>query len=141
MPLRVLLADDSDIMRTAIARLLKEEASVQLIGEAKGFAQAIELAAALKPEIVLLDIHMKDELDFPPDVVKDQLQEVKCTLAISVWNDEKAHELARSLGAKILLDKANLYSTLIPAIKDHCGEHEPIALFDSSNAPFEATSL
>ena len=97
-------------MRTAIARLLKDEASIQLVGEAKGFAEAIKLAAALKPEIVLLDIHMNDELDFPPDVVKDQLQlqEVKCVLAISVWSDEKAHDLAKSLGAKILLDKANL---------------------------------
>jgi hypothetical protein len=64
---------------------------------------------------------MSDELDYPPALVKAQLlQNVKCILAMSVWNDEKAHALAESFGAKVLLDKANLYSTLIPAIKQHC---------------------
>jgi DNA-binding NarL/FixJ family response regulator len=121
MPLRVLLADDSDVMRTAIARLLKDEVSVQLVGEAKGFAETIQMTVALKPDALLLDIHMSDELDYPPALVKAQLlQNVKCILAMSVWNDEKAHVLAESFGAKVLLDKANLYSTLIPAIKQHC---------------------
>lgn len=108
-------------MRTPILRLLQEGTSVELIGEARGFAETIRLCAALKPDIPLLDLHMDDEHEFPPQVVREQLlQSVKCILAISVWNDEKAHALAASLGGKTLLDKANLYSTLIPAIKHHC---------------------
>jgi DNA-binding NarL/FixJ family response regulator len=107
-------------MRAAIIQLLKEEASVQLVGEAKGFAETISLTAALKPDILVMDLHMYDEHDYPPPLVRDQVQSVKCILAISVWNDEKAHALAESFGAKILLDKANLYSTLIPAIKHYC---------------------
>lgn len=142
MPVSVLLADDSDVMRAAIARLLKDEAGVQLVGEAKGFADVIRLTAALKPDILLLDIHMSDELDYPPPLVKDQLlQNVKCILAISVWNDEKAHVLAESLGAKVLLDKANLYSTLIPAIKNYCTNvrSESVPLFSVSSPPVETT--
>ena len=143
MSVSVLLADDSDVMRAAIARLLKDEVSVQLVGEAMGFAETIQIAAALKPDVLLLDIHMSDELDYPPALVKDQLlQNVKCILAISVWNDEKAHALAESLGAKVLLDKANLYSTLIPAIKHHCTSvpSESVPLFKASCPSAEATS-
>jgi two-component system chemotaxis response regulator CheB len=134
MPLRVLLADDSDVVRAAIARLLKEEASFQLVGEATGFAETISLSAGLKPDILLMDLHMDDEHDYPPPLVREQLiQTVKCILAISVWNDEKAHALAESFGAKVLLDKANLYSTQIPAIKHHCtgGPTESVPLTPS----------
>jgi hypothetical protein len=36
---------------------------------------------------------------------------------ISLWNDDKAKALAERFGARALLDKANLYSELISAIK------------------------
>jgi hypothetical protein len=37
-----------------------------------------------------------------------------------VWNDEQAKALAKRFGARVLLDKVNLYSELIPAIKFNC---------------------
>lgn len=143
MPVRVLLADDSEVMRSAIARLLKDEASVQLVGEAKGFAETLRLSSDLKPDILLLDLHMGDEHEYPPLVVRQQLlQSVKCILAMSVWNDDKAHALAASLGANVLLDKANLYSTLIPAIKHHCPnvQTESIPQVPASSPTVEAAS-
>jgi hypothetical protein len=44
----------------------------------------------------------------------------KCVLAISLWSDTEAKALGESLGAAVLLDKAKLYSELIPAIKQFC---------------------
>jgi hypothetical protein len=41
-------------------------------------------------------------------------------LAISVWNDSEAKALAEQFGAKALIDKARLFSDLIPAIKLFC---------------------
>jgi DNA-binding NarL/FixJ family response regulator len=121
MSTKVLLADDSDIIRAAIVRLLKEEPGFELVGEAASFAEAIELIASLKPDVLLLDLHMPDENEYPPHVVKSQVLRHKvCIVAISVWNDEKAIALADSFGAKVFLDKTNLYATLIPAIKEHC---------------------
>jgi chemotaxis response regulator CheB len=43
MPIKVLLADGSDVMRSIIAKLITEEPSTQLVGEAKGFAETIQL--------------------------------------------------------------------------------------------------
>jgi len=42
--IKVLLADDSDVMRRAIVKLLNEEPSTELVGEAKRFAETIQLA-------------------------------------------------------------------------------------------------
>ncbi len=123
MTIKVLLADDSEIMRPAIARLLKEEPSVELVGEATSFGETIKLAAALKPDILLMDLHMHDECEYPPQLVKSQLfQNIENILAISVWNDRDAKDLADRFGAKALLDKTTLVADLIPAIKLFSGE-------------------
>jgi DNA-binding NarL/FixJ family response regulator len=44
LSIKVLLADDSEVIRSAIVKLLNEEPSTELVGEAKGFAQTIQLA-------------------------------------------------------------------------------------------------
>jgi two-component system invasion response regulator UvrY len=119
--IKVLLADDSDVMRCAIVKLLNEESSIELVGEAKGFAETIQLTNALKPDVLLMDLHMSDEREYSPESVRIQLSlDVICLLAISLWNDDKAKALAERFGARVLLDKANLYAELISAIKQNC---------------------
>jgi DNA-binding NarL/FixJ family response regulator len=126
MSIKVLLADDSDIMRAAIVRVLNEESSVELVGEATSFAEAMKMTAALKPNVLLLDLYMRDEHEVPPSFVKSYIdQHDACVLAISLSNDEKARALAESFGAKALLDKANLFSELLPAIRRFCSDAPP----------------
>jgi DNA-binding NarL/FixJ family response regulator len=121
MSTKVLLADDSAVMRAPIAQLLKEEPGMELVGEAATFAEMIQLTTTLNPDILLLDLYMPDEHEWPPEFVKAQVaQHRPCIIAISVYIDEKAHGLAASFGARVLLDKTNLFSELIPAIKHHC---------------------
>lgn len=121
MPIRLVLADDSDVMRPAIVRVLKEEIRIELVGEATTFAETLQLIAALKPDVLLLDLHMRDEREYSPELVKSQaILSTKCILAISLYNDSEAAALAESFGAKVLLDKTKLYSELIPAILQFC---------------------
>jgi DNA-binding NarL/FixJ family response regulator len=121
MSIKVLLADGNDVMRPVIAKVLKEERGVELVGESTSFEQTLQMAAALKPDVLLLELHFDDEREYPAEVVKAQfLLHAKCVLAISLWNDAEAKALAESLGAAVLLDKAKLYSELIPAIKQFC---------------------
>ena len=64
---------------------------------------------------------MPDEREYLPELVKPQiLLHTKCIIAISIWNDDDAKALAESFGEKVLLDKNNLFSQLIPAIMQHC---------------------
>jgi chemotaxis response regulator CheB len=73
MPVKVLLADDSDVMRAAIRRTLKEERRIEVVGEAETFAKTVQMIADLKPEVLLLDLHMAEKRNFRPELVKSQL--------------------------------------------------------------------
>lgn len=121
MSIKLLLVDGSDVMRSAIRQLLKNELSIEVIGTASSFAETITLNAALKPDVLLMDPHMPDERDYTPTFVKSQiLLHTKCVVAISLWKDADTKALAETFGAHVLLDKMNLYSELIPAIKQFC---------------------
>jgi DNA-binding NarL/FixJ family response regulator len=55
---RVLIVDDQTLFRTGLARLLDEDPRVQVVGQAVDGADALKRVAALKPDIVLMDIKM-----------------------------------------------------------------------------------
>lgn len=114
-PIRVLLADDSDIVRTAIARLLNDAPDVELVAETNSFSKLIQMAVDFRPEILLMDLHLPETRGFTPDFVKSQLARVP-TIAISFSNDDEARELAANYGVLMLLDKMKLYEDLVPAI-------------------------
>jgi len=112
----VLLADDSEIMRKAIVGILRDDSELQLLAQASSFIQTMELANALHPQVVVMDLYMRDEKDVTPLQVKSSLRG-SVLLAISLRNDDETKALAESFGAVRLLEKVNLASELIPAIK------------------------
>lgn len=59
-PFRILLADDHTLFRRGIRTLLDSVPDLELIGEAASGEEAIAQAAALQPDIVLMDIKMPD---------------------------------------------------------------------------------
>jgi DNA-binding NarL/FixJ family response regulator len=122
MPIKVLLADDSDVLRSAIRKTLEQEPRIQLICEAASFSKAMQLIADCKPDVLLLDLSLPEKRSITPELVKEQLRCV-CTLAVSLSNDDEARALAESYGAVSLLDKMNLYSEIIPAIM-HCSDNK-----------------
>jgi len=117
MPISVLLADDNGFVRRSIRRLLETHPEIELVGEAADFAQTIEIANDLKPQFIVMDLHMPDETKIPALEVKAQLNSgASRILTVSIWQDENAHALAKSLGAVAFLDKAVLADKLIPTI-------------------------
>ena len=117
MPITVLLTDDKEVVRSSI-RLLDSDPDIHTVGEAFNFKEAIQRATELKPQIVVMDLHMPDTSSVNPQEIKSLLNTLGSRLiAISFWKDEGTHALAKSLGAVTLLDKMTLTTDLIPAIK------------------------
>lgn len=120
MPRRVLLADESDIMLAAMRQILAEEPSIEIVGEARSFPEAIQMVVDIKPEVLLLDLFLPEKRCFGSDFVRSQLRSVPHTLAVSLSNDTEAKALAARYGARALLDKRNLSGKMIPAIMNCC---------------------
>lgn len=114
--IKVILADDSAIVRRGIRQLLTAHREIEIVGESANFAQTIQMKRALNPHVVLMDLHMPDEKNAPPQEVRSHLSHGSQVLVMSVWIDEGNRELAESLGAAAFLDKMNLAYALIPAI-------------------------
>jgi two-component system, NarL family, nitrate/nitrite response regulator NarL len=55
---RVFVADDHPAMRGALARLVREHEALELVGEASDGEQALEMLAALVPDVAVLDVRM-----------------------------------------------------------------------------------
>lgn len=58
--IRVLLAEDHTIVRQGLSALLKSEPDIEVVGEASDGLEAIELAKKLIPDVVLMDIAMRN---------------------------------------------------------------------------------
>jgi len=57
-PIRVLIADDHPLFRDGMHGLLDSEADTEVVGEAKTGEEAVELAEALRPDVILMDLKM-----------------------------------------------------------------------------------
>lgn len=58
--IRVIIADDHTIVRSGVRMLLEAEPDIEVVGEALNGLQALEMADALQPDVVLMDITMPD---------------------------------------------------------------------------------
>ncbi|RHW36596.1 DNA-binding response regulator [Lysinibacillus yapensis] len=58
--IRVLIADDHHVVRRGLLFFLKTQKDIEVVGEAKNGVEAVELSAALKPDIVLMDLVMPE---------------------------------------------------------------------------------
>ena len=119
MPISVLLADDTAIMRKAVRSILDSRSDLIVVGETTDFAATMNLIETLRPNVVVMDLHMPGEFKISPADVKSQLRRATSRLlAISIWDDDDSRALADSFGAVALLSKIDLSATLVPAIID-----------------------
>ncbi len=58
--IRVLLVDDQTLVRQGIRMLLMTEEDLEVVGEAENGRQAVDQAAALKPDVILMDVRMPE---------------------------------------------------------------------------------
>ena len=58
MPIRIVVADDHQILREGLKALLGEDPECEVVGEAEDGRSAVDLAERLRPQVVLMDIGM-----------------------------------------------------------------------------------
>lgn len=96
--IRVLLADDEDMIRTALASLLRLEEDIEVIAECRDGGEAVAVATRLRPDVCLLDLEMPvhDGVD-----VAERLHRTIGTRCIVVTRHARPGVLRRALGAGV----------------------------------------
>src|SRR5438067_2358845 len=122
MCVKVFLADDAEVMRKAIRRLLSDREDIAVVGEASNFREAIQKTTELHPDLIILDLNLPDRNHIAPSEAKKLLNGAK-VLAITLGTDDLTEELVDGVGAVRLLDKGELSNELIPAILELAPAH------------------
>jgi|HubBroStandDraft_5_1064220.scaffolds.fasta_scaffold15074_5 DNA-binding NarL/FixJ family response regulator len=119
MTIEVLLADDRDIIRSGMRRLLGFDPEISVVGEAETLADTLRMAEQLKPHLVIMDLYMTQADRATKQLAEQISKSIPRWIAVSFANDDAAKQLAASVGALKLLDKISLSDDLIPAIRSH----------------------
>ncbi len=119
--IKVLITDDHAIVRTGLRALLNSEPSMELVGEATGGYEAIELAGKSNADILVLDISMPD-LDgiSVTKNIKSQFPGLHI-LILTVHEDEALLREAIKVGASGYILKQAAEGELISAIRTIIG--------------------
>ena len=113
MPVRVLVADDSALMRKAIRSYLENHPDILLVGEAENFNEAVVKAKQLRPDVVVFNLHLSERCE---NVQGNSIFGDAKLLLISFGIDDESKALVERIGADRFIDKMNLAEELIPAI-------------------------
>lgn len=115
-PVRILLVDDSPIIRLGLRSALEDHPEIAIIGEAGTAAAGLELLARLKPDVVMLDLNLPDKSGLL--ACRDYLKTRPGTpvLILTSSSSERNMHEAISAGAKGYLLKENDGNTLATAL-------------------------
>jgi DNA-binding NarL/FixJ family response regulator len=105
--IRVLLADDQALLRAGLKALLDAEDDIEVVGEAAGGREAVDLAEATRPDVVLMDIRMPgmDGLEATRRIAADPSLEATRVIILTTFDlDEYVFEAVR-IGASGFLVK------------------------------------
>ena len=142
-PIRVLIADDHQLVRQGFKALLSVKDGVEVVGLAENGKQAVKLARSLKPDLILMDLLMPDINGIEATrEIKLENPEARILIITSFAEDDNVFQAIKA-GALGYLLKDSSPQELMQAINDVCNGrmslHPNIALklVDELNRPPE----
>ncbi len=117
MMIRVLLVDDQSIIREGLGSLLRNKPDIEIVGEAENGQAAVEIATALQPDIVLMDVRMP-VMDGVAAIrsLRQKAPDIK-VLVLTTFDDDEYITKAMGFGAKGYLLKDTPSEELAQAIR------------------------
>jgi len=117
--LRVLLADDHEIVRQGLVSLLSEEHTLEIVGQATNGREAVDLAGRLHPDVVIMDVSMPGiDGDAATRQIKARRPQTR-VIALSMYEEPQKIEAMQEAGAEGYLLKTAPAEQLLHTI---CGK-------------------
>ncbi|MFI6108626.1 response regulator [Streptomyces sp. NPDC051310] len=106
--MRVVLADDERMVRTALRVILAAEPDLEVVGEASTGAEAVSVVRALRPDVVLMDVRMPetDGIRATGQLLASMPDPPKIVVVTTFENDAYVYEALRAGAAGFLLKRA-----------------------------------
>lgn len=117
MAIRILLADDHDVVRQGLRTILRARPEWQICGEAANGKEAIDAAQRLQPDIIVLDITMPVMSGLE---ATEEMQKLHLDTHVLIFTMHDSRSLVRALkkaGAEGYVLKSHAARDLIPAIE------------------------
>ncbi len=115
--LRVLLADDHEIVRQGLVMLLEEEQTIEVVGEATNGREAVALASRLLPDVVVMDMSMPGmNGDEATRQIKKDLPQIRI-IGLSMWEEPEMQRRMVQAGAESYILKTAPAEELLAAIR------------------------
>jgi DNA-binding NarL/FixJ family response regulator len=117
MTLKILLADDHQLLRDGLRSLLEKQHGVQVVAEAENGRKAVELAKETNPGLIIMDLNMPDlnGIEATRRILKESPR-IKI-IALSMHSDKRYVTRALQAGATGYVLKDNAFDELTKAIQ------------------------
>lgn len=127
-PIRVLLVDDHSIVRQGLKEILDRTDEYEVVGEAADGVQAVELAKAIAPDVILMDLIMpnKDGVEATREILEAVPTTHILVLTASTADDAVINALAA--GASGYLQKVCDREDLLAAISDAAEDRSSVSV-------------
>ena len=115
--IRVVFVDDHEMVRIGVSSYLSAQPDIEVVGEADNGKRGVELALELRPDIILMDLVMKemDGIEATRQIV-EQWPEAKVIIVTSFLDDEKVYP-ALEAGATSYMLKTSKASEIANAVR------------------------
>jgi DNA-binding NarL/FixJ family response regulator len=123
--IRVLLADDHAILREGLASLMEKQADIAVVGEAEDGSECLEKAAALVPDVVVLDIKLPGMSGIEVCRQLKSAHPLIKVVMLSMYEDYEYVNQALHAGADGYLLKKVVSSELVEAVR-RAGQGEKV---------------
>jgi DNA-binding NarL/FixJ family response regulator len=122
-PIRLMLADDHEIVRAGLRMLLGVQPDIEIVAEVSSGAEAIELAQIHQPDVILMDVAMPNMNGMEATrAIKTHCPSV-AVLALTIHEEEDYFFRMLDAGASGYVPKRAAPDDLLQAIRTvHCGE-------------------
>ncbi|MFI7317178.1 response regulator [Streptomyces venezuelae] len=116
--MRVVLADDERMVRTALRAILSAEQGIDVVGEATTGAEAVSVVRDLKPDVVLMDVRMPevDGIRATEQILRTMSAPPRVVVVTTFENDAYVYEALRAGAAGFLLKRADA-DELVQAVR------------------------
>ena len=109
----VMIVDDNAFIRTALYEFFEREPDFQVCGMAENGREAIEAAAHLHPDLIVLDLAMPVMNGLDAARVLKRLMPGIPLIMYSAFEDKLSEQMARLIGVSALVSKSDKVSVLI----------------------------